>query len=316
MHTRQIHISNTRLTEGSVLSFKILRTVSMDGDKHFILLDPYGYKLMLPVAFYTHYGFAEGQTLRCRVDKVNCNGRVFLEPVHPYYEEGQSYTFPVLSSGRRINLAGMEQQYLVVEDRLGLRWEVVVPREWTALRKGDRVLCRIERIKKGVLYLQLAEDGCKPDYPQAGSCHVFEVVNERTDPSTGQVFYVVKDEKGGGHLLGKKHFVHYGLKPGKKIRCMVGPFMATGFFELEPEHPCYEAGKVYEMELNHAEELIFPDGSVQKVLVFRDCFGEDVKLPADEETLKRYGEKTKIHCLVKRIHKSRLELEVHPGPLT
>ncbi len=92
MAVKKINIPNARLTEGQWYTFRILKVVSLGEDEGwFVMQDPNGYKILLPKGFYEDYGFAPGQSVSCRVDKINCNGRMFLEPGHPHYKEGEVY---------------------------------------------------------------------------------------------------------------------------------------------------------------------------------------------------------------------------------
>ncbi len=310
MQIRRIHIPNSRLEQGSILPFTILKVMNIDSESFFVLQDPGGYKLLMPYDRYAHYGLVEGQTISCRIDKVNCNGRVFLEPAHPYYKEGKAYTFQVIGSGQRTNLAGEKLGFLLVRDKTGKTWEVVRHHASNDEPEMKEVRCRVVRIKKGVLYLELDGDRTGSATLEAGKTYSFYVSGEGVDPLNNQAYFVLKDENGNGHLLRKKHFLHYGIKPGMQIRCRTGFSRAAGQAVLEPEHPCYLTGEVYEWKTDHLEELVFSDGSKQMVLVLKDCFGEEVKLHLDGETAKKHHSKGRVWCRVKEIVKSRPDLEL------
>jgi hypothetical protein len=270
--------------------------------------DPLGYKILMPAHFYPHYGFEPGQTIECRVDKINCNGRMFLEPLHPHYTEGLVYEFDVLNSGVRINILDEQEYFITVKDVCGLKWTVKVYSAKNIENKNSRISCRLERIKKGKLFLALASD--KPIHAGlvTGKKYSFSIVGERINPGDKLSYFVLKDENGNKHLLKKKYYIHYGLKRGMTIDCTVDKFTSEGFFFLEPENPWYKQGEIYEFKILEIQKLHFSDGNVQDVLVVDDPYSEPVKLfiePGQVEILK---EKKSVLCKVDRIRKSRLEL--------
>ena len=90
MDFRPIKIPNSLLTEGESFVFLLIGKLDLDrGDAYFVMQDPYGYKMLMPAGFYEDYGFQEGQEVVCKVDKISCSGKIYLEPRHPYYEEGK-----------------------------------------------------------------------------------------------------------------------------------------------------------------------------------------------------------------------------------
>lgn len=308
MRIRNLTVSNSRLTEGNYYPFKILKTMELGSDSFFVMKDPLGYKILMPAHFYHHYGFESGQTIECRVDKINCNGRMFLEPVHPHYREGQIYEFEVLNSGVLINILDEQEYFIRVKDVCGLTWTVKVHSAKNIEENSSKISCRLERIKKGKLFLSLESD--KPTHSGliTGKTYSFTIVGERINPGDKLSYFVLKDENGNKHLLKKKYYIHYGLKRGMIIDCTVDKFTSEGFFFLEPENPWYKQGESYEFKILEIQKLHFSDGNVQDVLVVDDPYSEPVKLfiePGQMEILKK---KKTVLCKIDRIRKSRLEL--------
>jgi len=89
--------SNTvKLLEGKFYTFKIHNLVRLQDDAYyFVLLDINGMKHFIPAAFYEHYGLSKGNEIICKIDKINCTGRIILEPLHPVYREGEVYNFDI-----------------------------------------------------------------------------------------------------------------------------------------------------------------------------------------------------------------------------
>ncbi|MBW6479059.1 MAG: hypothetical protein K0B37_06480 [Bacteroidales bacterium] len=308
MRIRNLTVSNSRLTEGNYYSFKILKTMELGSDSYFVMQDPLGYKILMPANFYPHYGFEPGQTIQCRVDKINCNGRMFLEPLHPHYREGHIYEFDVLSSGVRINILDEQEYFIKVKDVCRLTWTVKVYSAKYIEENSSKISCRLERIKKGKLFLSLESD--KPIHSGliTGKTYSFTIVGERINPGDKLSYFVLKDENGNKHLLKKKYYTHYGLKKGMTLNCSVDKFTSEGFFFLEPENPWYRQGEIYEFKILEIHKLHFSDGNIQDVLVVDDPYNEPVKLFMEPGQVEFLKDKKTVNCKVDRIRKSRLEL--------
>ncbi|MBW6499524.1 MAG: hypothetical protein K0B09_14135 [Bacteroidales bacterium] len=314
MEFRPVKIQNSLLTEGQSYPFRLLGKMELGrGEEFFVLRDPLGYKMLMPAGYYQSYGFAEGQEIICRVDKINCNGRMFLEPQNPWYKEGELYEFEVLSHGHRENIAGNHEWYYVVKDRGGRPWRVKRPVSDGAGDIPESVTCRIERIKKGQLYLQL--EGAAPEHRllKNGETYAFTIAEEKVNPDDGFAYYILEESSGKRFLLRKKYYVNYRLKKGQPIKCRVDGTMGDGYPFLEPFHPHYQTGEVYDFPVDRLEEYIFSDGTRQKVMVLKDKLGEEIKVRVDEEAAIRWAPFRKLSCRVQKIRKSRLEVEILQG---
>jgi len=311
MEIKKVHIPNARLVEGRSYPFRILKIVSLGpGEDWFVMQDPNGYKILVPENFYRQYGFKPGQTLMCRVDKINCNGRMFLEPEHPHYKEGETYDFELISKGRRKNIINQDERYFIVRDVFSNEWKV---RTYDRMLWEDppfRIPCKVRRIKKGKQFLIIAGEEVRHPDLKPGQIYPFTIVDETINPDDGHSYYILEDVTGSKHLLRKKYYMHYGFRKGQRIDCRVDKFASEGFYLLEPMHPCYETGNIYRFPVERVEELVFTDGFTQKVLVLTDCFGEEVKVFSDDKVAAYLLNKGSVEARVSRIRKSRLELEI------
>jgi len=85
---------NRTLKTGEVYKFLIIKKLKFPGGiDYFVMQDPYGDKHLLTARHYDHYNIQIQQYYNCRVDKVNCQGRLFFEPIHPFFKVGNSYLF-------------------------------------------------------------------------------------------------------------------------------------------------------------------------------------------------------------------------------
>ncbi len=314
MEFRPVKIQNSLLTEGQYYPFKLLGKIEFGrGESFFVLLDPLGYKMLMPAGFYENYGFEEGQEIICRVDKINCNGRMYLEPQNPWYKEGEVYDFEVVSYGHRKNIAGNHEWYFVVRDKSGKYWRVKRPFSNTKPEFPERVSCRIERIKKGHLYLQLHGIDARQSLLIDGETYAFSIAEEKVNPDDGFAYYILQDSSGQRFLLRKKYYVNYRLRKGQPIQCRVDGSMGYGYPFLEPLHPHYMPGMIYDFPVNRLEEYVFSDGTRQKVVVLKDKLDEEIKVRVDEPAAMHWAPFKTLRCKVLKIRKSRLEVEILQG---
>lgn len=140
--------SGKKLDEGKKYSFIVQNIVMLQDEKaYYILEDPFKIKHLLPYWFYTNYGIQQGQSIICIVDKINCTGRVFLEPEHPYYSKGTVSGFKFKSV--RLKELGRKAK-LIVTDIFENEIEVGCPEQLAeAVKNIKHVECIVVSICKG-----------------------------------------------------------------------------------------------------------------------------------------------------------------------
>lgn len=317
MSLARVAIPSARLTEGKVYPFSIAKVIDLGpGDDWFVMKDPKGYKILVPRAYYIDYGFSEGDTVTCRVDKINCSGRIFIEPLHPHYVEGNAYDFEVTGREAKQGILGEKELFFTVCDVLGKSWNVRVFSAELWSSSPANIRCLVDRIKKGKLFLHVLGDTVRRSELCVGSSHWFSVVDERYDAGDNCYYFVLRDKWGNDHLLRKKYYDQHGMERGQRIRCHVVKFSSGGRYILEPDHPCYETGKIYSFVLSRAEELLYADGYREHVLVVHDCHGEEIKFRVPFGTTGMPELPCIIRARVRRIHKGRPELEPAEGTAT
>lgn len=142
---------NVHLEEGEWYPFKIHNLVQLqDEANYYILTDINGMKHFMPSGYYTDYGFKIGDEIICKIDRINCTGRIFLEPTHPFYKEGKIYSFELENyqiQGNNITL--------FVKGLIGNSIEVpVCDIDINKLMTKKKVSCKVQNIKKGELILE------------------------------------------------------------------------------------------------------------------------------------------------------------------
>lgn len=113
---RSIHIFTESFTEGEWHSFKVLKQMQIPGEDNYYLLEsPLGNRMLMAAKYYASYSIVPGTTIECRVDKINCTGKMYLEPAHPYYKVGNRYTFQVNRHEQSTDRKGREISRLFVK---------------------------------------------------------------------------------------------------------------------------------------------------------------------------------------------------------
>lgn len=155
MHYPGYNSGKVILTESECYPFRIHNLVKLqDEEWYYILQDINGLKHFIPAGLYKNYGFKTGQLVSCKVDRINCTGRIFLEPRHPVYEEGRSYFFDFISY-----LSGEDSKsIIVVKEISGKSIHVPYGNENLCLNKQKKVKCLVKSIKRGALYLEYLPD--------------------------------------------------------------------------------------------------------------------------------------------------------------
>lgn len=142
-----------KLTEGEVYSFRFVKLVNLsDGEDYMVLEDPYGIRHMIAYSYYRNYNIRPGSSVNCRVDKINCTGRVFLEPEHPHYKIGTKGNFELL----RIEKSQNEDKIycLIVKDIFGNEVIIDVNYEIQDNLQNSQIKCLVQGIKRGVPLLK------------------------------------------------------------------------------------------------------------------------------------------------------------------
>ena len=138
-----------------------------DDEEFFVLRSRQNSRHLLSKNLYAAYGISPGMEITCKVDKVNCSGKMFLEPEHPHYKTGGVYDFNVIRTISITNSVGNVEKMTVVSDIAGN--EIFVP--YSELPDGGEqtpLSCRVERIKKGLLFLSHSQGETPPSQLEQG----------------------------------------------------------------------------------------------------------------------------------------------------
>lgn len=309
----EIHSPVQRLREGKIYSFRITGIIVLpDGSEYFALSDPNRVKHLLEKKYYKEYGFEPGQLIECSVDKINCNGKIYIEPLHPHYRVGKRYEFPFVKFSDNPVRNGKQEKWAVFEDVFGN--EIKIP--WDAsfgggalipvdLNPGDVVKLTVIRIKKGQVYVSDTKfDGDFRDFKK-GEEYPFVISGYRNFPGK-QGYFILLSPSGSNYKLRSKFYEKYGLAVGQKIFCRVIREGRDTY--LEPRHPFYLPDKIYDFEINGKGTIRdYPDGQ-RNAYLLKNYYGKDILLPV-ENNIQDKSVGDYVRCKVINIRKGRVIVE-------
>ena len=143
-----------KLVEGNEYEFLVEKEIdSPDGERRYVLSGPDRKKYLIPENLYKTYSISVGSIIICRIDKINCKGKIFLEPRNPFYKEGESYNFEVIGHSVKKDRKGRALSVMTVKDKNGNIQEVFHNLEKDLPEAGSATEMKIGRITKGRIHL-------------------------------------------------------------------------------------------------------------------------------------------------------------------
>lgn len=142
-----------KLNEGEVYAFTFEKLITLsDEEEYMVMEDPFGIRHLVTYKYYKKYGLNPGTVVNCLVDKINCTGRVFLEPEHPVYKTGTKAFFRFPDSRNFIYQNNSPE--LLVSDIFGNEIIVEFPEVIGICNLTDGLYCLVEGFKKGLPLLK------------------------------------------------------------------------------------------------------------------------------------------------------------------
>jgi hypothetical protein len=143
------------LEEGQWYCFKVLNYIQLQDELwYYILQDINGLKHFMRADCYKDYDFKIGTEIKCKIDCINCTGRIYLEPEHPFYKEGKIYEFVLNPESCKT-----ENESLIVLDIFGNSLKVGNYKNknigWVSKNK---VCCMVRCLRKGLPVLELSPE--------------------------------------------------------------------------------------------------------------------------------------------------------------
>lgn len=294
-----------KFTEGEIHTFKITGYTEIPGtdESFFILENQFGGKHLLKSHHYEQYNLTVGEGVVCKIDKINCSGKIYLEPENPFYKPGNTYEFDVEATKEQINSVGEKENVVVVKDRFGNDTTCSLPPDFDTTQLSNKIKCKVLRIKKGQLFLSI------PEYDEAfnklkiGEKYYFTI--EAIKPLKRNIeYYILKDEFENRYSLKKDMYEHYGFGIGQKVQCFVTKFNVDGHLKIEPVHPHYEIGKTYPFKFSKIKKEFDPLKKEEYVIVVEDIFGIETNVRSNKIHIESQLPET-LYCKVEGIRKGK-----------
>ena len=298
-----------KFTEGEIHRFKItgFTEIPYTDESFYVLENKFGGKHLLKSLHYKNYGLYIDQELNCKIDKINCSGKIYLEPENPWYKEGEVYNFKFVKLIEHINSVGEKEKAAVVIDQSGTEVLCSIPKDCKLSENIKNLRCRVLRIKKGELYLSIPEKSNRELL--IGEKYCFDVTEIK--PLENKVeHYILKDDSGCLYSLKKDMYKHYGFEIGQNVECTVTKFNTDGHLKIEPVHPYYEIGKIYTFEFIKTEKELTPLGKEEYVIEVKDIYGVETKVRSVDFNKVPDPITDKITCKVEGIRKGKAILSL------
>jgi hypothetical protein len=117
----------------------------------FVLLDPFGDRHLLHSNLYKPYNIALNSEIECVIDKINCKGEIYIEPIHPYYQHGQIYKFTFSGKGTKETKYGEKINVIFLKDIYNqMCWVKALGWQMKDDYQPEFINCKVDRIKKGI----------------------------------------------------------------------------------------------------------------------------------------------------------------------
>ncbi|MEI6348818.1 MAG: hypothetical protein WCP69_12800 [Bacteroidota bacterium] len=290
-----------KLKEGQWYDFIILKSTAIDDDEYYVLETPLNTKMLLPKEPYADYGFKDNQTIHCKVDKISCSGKIYIEPKHPFYNINETYLFPLMDVVKIQNLYHQFTDFVVVKDKLNQL--IYLPLWQNKEDLNNEIELRIIRIKKSKVFALplIAPFDYKPidkEWLDLKIINAFEVPNDGS-------YYLLEDIYKRWHLAPIKYFGKSLLPFGFSIRATISKYKTNDYYHLQFEHPKF----TYQSEMYFdiiSEETIETDlgENVWQISIKIEDVLQNIILPLTSKV-----EGNRILLKVGLIRKGKLTLE-------
>lgn len=294
-----------KFSEGEIHLFKIagFTEIPDTNDSFFILENKFGGKHLLKASPFKHYNLNIGDHVTCRIDKINCSGKIFLEPENPFYKPGEIYDFDVIRLSTQTNSVGDKENAIIVKDRFGHENSCSLPESINPEQLAEKIKCKVVRIKKGQLFLIHTQTENTKKLLRIGEKYTFTVYEIKELNKIK--YYILHDDFGNSYSLKLDMYSHYNLCIGRQVECTVTKFGSDGQLKIEPNHPHYKIGKTYPFKFLRIEndpDLLDKDS---KIIIVLDVYGIETKVSAFNVEIINKPMPEYLHCLVEGVRKGK-----------
>ena len=287
------------LNEGDFIKLTIIgETQTPKGESVFIAKHN-NRKFLLSKKLFTEKIPELNQSIDCYVDKVNCSGKIFIEPISERMLIGKTLLFKVMNRDNVYDSLGHMKSLFQLNQTDGYHATYISYNTISA----DELSCRIIEIKKSKLIIEPTDFPTIYKYNQQIQV---QIIGVKQIDALGKC-YLVKDFENRIHPILVEKFAHYQLKLGNKIDCQILGFDKKHNLKLEPKNPVYEIGEEYKFKTLRVEDARDIAGNQFKILIVQDRFSMEasiVQLPQS------YTITPTVKARVYRINNGRLYLNL------
>jgi len=240
-----------KYSEGQNIKVTLLKEIGFnDAEKFYLFKTADGDRFLLEKDTYKNYGFESGKEICARIDRINCSGKIFIEPEHPVYKDNQAYLFERV---KVISISDHEADMLVNDC-----FDNIIPVKTSISKKDEtKPVLTVSFCRKGIPLL------FDPELDQSFSYQerrVYPFIIDRFQTETNGVKEMVLRDSGGIlQFLPAQNYAHYNFKKGQTIECEVVRIKPGRILSLEPVHPFLKKGEIlilnYISPLSKEEEL-------------------------------------------------------------
>jgi hypothetical protein len=290
------------LKEGLTYPFIVIKdSVLPDGMEVWILQDISGQKILLEKKNYRQYPIHAGETIPCRVDRINCSGKIYLEPPHPVYTDEGVYEFDIV---KKVENRG-SGIVAVVRDIFGNELNVDISASTAAKISNNKVELKVKMLKKGIpLVVDTELDKRAVFIEKQEYVFLLEGLQELKD---GVSFYVLRDSHENKHFIHAEWYQGFDIRVGQQLVCEVVKIIGGGKPVLEPVHPFYQRGKTYQMAFVSEETLPSSRDEFRNVIVISDHRGDKFYILKKHFTGKKIPRI--VTCRVEKYRKGKIFFE-------
>ncbi len=290
----------TPYREGDQSIFKILGSkVFPDKKEYLILQGQNGQRCLIDANPYHSYGLEPGGEVLCRIDKINCNGKIFPEPLHPLYKPGYYYDFAVVSTLTLPNVS-----IAVVRDGLGKTYNILLK---AGLKPEGNVKCRVVCIRKGKLYLDpVSAYPRRKNYDNGTirqlTCTAFATLAENTG------YCIATNHEGDVFLFPSAYADDRRLAPGDKADCVIY-LEKCGHEDVQLLLKGYTPGEA--VQVSYLGHEIQPDvlKGPKQFIHCTGIMGERTDILANGLRIPPIRPGTPLQCIIRRYRNGRPVLE-------
>lgn len=226
--------------EGQNIEISLLREISLnDVDRFYLFQHESGDKFMLDKSMYPEYNFELGKKINARIDRINCSGKIFIEPEHPVYKEMKSYEFPV----QNIVSSTQTETDIIVKDCFS---NIIPVKVHPSKKDKKEIFLTVAFVRKGIPLLFDPDLDHEFNYKER-AIYSFKILRFEKN-ADGEEQIVLVDEEGILQFLPANFYPHYNLKAGQTIKCEVVRVKPGRRLSLEPLHPFLKKGELKELK--------------------------------------------------------------------